>query len=576
MNDISPTSYLHSKGIEFKIKSGQIVLNCPFCGESTGHLYMEQKDGQYYCHKCNTRGNLKTFMAFFGDEDSKPKRSYAKAEIKSFKPQQNYKAIPEKRVDETHNLLINSPDELSYVLNERKLSFDVVNAYKLGLSIDGTGCKWLTIPHYENGKLANVKSRSLPPAEKTFRRIKDCKSVLFNSDAINSSKDHIMITEGCIDALTLLTHGINNVVAVTNGAGSFDTEWIDKLKDVKRITLCYDADEAGQKGAKEVARRLGYDRCFNLVLPKGQDINDYFQKGYECYQDFQKLIESAHRYDVDGISSFSDCVARMEAEHSSIQINGLLTGINSMDRINRRGMRAGELWVIAAPPGVGKSSLALQIITNIAEDEVPALFFSLEMNLSAVTEKIIQSKSRKESFTKNDIERVKALYTNLPLYIGRVVNKPSIDSIIAVLRESIMRYGLKILAFDHLHFMCRSLSNQVQEIGLAVQAFKLLAEEMEIPIILIAQPRKVDLSKPMTAEDLKDSSSIHSDADGIIILHRKRISSSGDTSIVSSQSLDPITLIRYEKARYGRGGECLLHFHGEYSFFNELTQEELR
>jgi KaiC/GvpD/RAD55 family RecA-like ATPase len=574
MND-TPASYLHSKGIQFKIRAGQMIMDCQFCGE-VGHFYMEQKDGQYFCHKCGEKGNLKTFMRHLGDQPMVQKREYVKAEVKGFAEKKTYASVPEKRVTETHNLLLNTPEVLSYVLETRKLSLDIVKAYKLGLSIDAHGNKWLTIPHYENGKLVNVKSRSLPPAEKTFRRIENCKSVLFNGDTISKHKSHIIIAEGCIDGLTLLTHGIQNVVAVTNGAGSFDVEWIDKLKDVERITLCYDADEAGQKGAKEVARRLGYGRCFNLNLPRGMDLNDYFQKGHEVYKDFHERLQSARRYDVEGISSLTDCIDRMEAEHNSIQTSGLMTNIYSMDRINHRGMRAGELWIVAAPPGIGKSSLALQIIKNQAYSGTPSLFFSLEMNIPAVTERIIQSDIRREIITQADIQRIRTQYANIPMYVGRATCKPTLDGMIDVLRESTMRYGLKILAFDHLHFLCRSISNQVQEIGLAVQAFKLLAEEMEIPIILIAQPRKCDLSRPMTAEDLKDSSSIHSDADGIIILHRKRIASNGDSSVVSSQSLDPITLVRYEKARFGRGGECLLHFYGAYSLFSELTADELR
>ena len=72
--------------------------------------------------------------------------------------------------------------------------------------------------------------------------------------------------------------------------------------------------------------------------------------------------------------------------------------------------------------------------------------------------------------------------------------------------------------------------NQVQEIGLAVQGFKFLAEEMEIPIILIAQPRKIEADAVMTAQDLKDSSSIYSDCDHLIIMHRRRLATDGKNS----------------------------------------------
>jgi len=71
---------------------------------------------------------------------------------------------------------------------KRGLNIKTVKAFKLGLEIDATGGHWLTIPHFEKGKLINIKSRSLPPAEKTFKRVKDCRSVLFNVDYIDKNE----------------------------------------------------------------------------------------------------------------------------------------------------------------------------------------------------------------------------------------------------------------------------------------------------------------------------------------------------------------------------------------------------
>jgi len=148
--------------------------------------------------------------------------------------------------------------------------------------------------------------------------------------------------------------------------------------------------------------------------------------------------------------------------------------------------------------------------------------------------------------------------------------------VIETLRAAIQRYGLKLVAFDHLHFLVRTTINQVQEIGLAVQAFKFLAEEMEIPVILIAQPRKLQPDTVMTAMDLKDSASIFSDCDHLIILHRNRLASQGrdvqEDMATQDQALDPVTLCRIEGSRYSAGGEALLFFHGEYSRFDPLKE----
>ena len=92
-----------------------------------------------------------------------------------------------------------------------------------------------------------------------------------------------------------------------------------------------------------------------------------------------------------------------------------------------------------------------------------------------------------------------------------------------MLRQAARRYGLRLVAFDHLHFLARSLDHRHEEVGLVTKAFKLLASEMDIPILLIAQPRKTSPNVVMTEYDLKDSIDIYSDADQVIILFREQV-----------------------------------------------------
>jgi twinkle protein len=571
-------SYIQSKGLEYRLQSGEAVLKvCPFCGDQKNHFYMDQKEGAFYCHKCNEKGNLITLKKHLGDHES----FTGSGSMKTTRQDTVRQAFPEQdkgkvtlnaeRAIKANERLKQDPEALQYITETRGISIETVNHFKIGLEVNQAG-KWLTIPQYEKGKLINIKFRSLPPHEKTFKRVTGCPSILFNQDILKEKPEEIFITEGELDAITLHDQGIRNVIGSTTGAGSFDPAWIDLLQTVKKIILCYDPDEAGQRGAREVARRLGYERCYNVTLPDDQDINDYFRAGNDVF-DFQALVNKARPFDIQGITSFKDCLDRLQNEKTRPEpSSGLMTGIASLDRINKRGMRDGELWIYASPPGIGKTSIALQIVSKNALQGIPALFFSMEMGIDDLTEKICQSHTGTENITFSEIEKTRKDYEGKPLYFGRCYQKPNLEAIMNTLKAAIRRYGLKILCFDHLHFLIRSLANQTQEISLAVQGFKLLAEEMEIPVILIAQPRKTDLDKPMTASDLKDSSSIHSDADYIIIMHRNRLASGKvDPGMeTKDKSLDPVTLIRFEKARYGRGGECLLYFHGEYSRFDEL------
>lgn len=575
--------YIQGKGLEYRMLSGQIVLKvCPFCGDRKDHFYMDQNEGAFFCHKCQERGNLVTLQKHLGDFSrdrhrmNKPHQTRQDSIRAAFPHEKESSAAPdEKKATEAHERLLNDPAALQYITATRGIGVSTVKAFKIGLQIDRAGGRWLAIPHYERGKLVNIKSRTLPPAEKTFRRVKDCRSVLFNGDALESHKDEIIVTEGEIDALTLWDRGVKNVIGSTAGAGSFDPSWIDQLQTVKRIVLCYDPDEPGQKGAREAARRLGYDRCFNVVLPDGQDVNEYFQAGHDIF-DFQALVSDARQFDVAGIMSFADGLKKYREEmQRPDQAQGLRTGWTDVDRIIRTGFMPGELIVLSAPPKIGKSSLALQIVTYNALQDTPALFFCLEMRPLKIVQKITHCHNRADEIGIAEFERARIDFKGKPLYLGYCYQRPTLDGIMETLKAAIRRYGLKLVVFDHLHFLCRSLSNQVQEIGLAVQAFKFLAEELETPVILIAQPRKLQADSIMTAMDLKDSASIFSDCDHLIILHRVRKASTGrdakQGAPLPAEAYDPVTLVRIEASRYNAGGECKLYFHGEYSRFDEMT-----
>jgi replicative DNA helicase len=569
--------YIQEKGFEHRTQGKEIVLRqCPFCGDKKDHFYLEPKEGLFFCHKCQEAGNLITLQKHLGDY-AKSRESWGgnpprrpQGTIKEAFPQREGqgKAIDEKSILQAHERLLGDAEAMAYV-EGRRITPGTVTAFKLGLQVDQEGRRWLNIPHYSKGKAVNIKSRTLPPAEKDFKRVKDRPSILFNGDALEGVEE-VFLCEGEIDTLTLWQEGIKNAAGVTVGSGSFLPEWVDQLRGVKKIILCYDPDAAGQKGAREVARRLGYDRVFNILL-SGGDINEYFQNPENDISSFQELANKAKRFDVSGILSLEDAFQELQRERENPEASqGLLTPWDSVNRRIKTGFRPGELIVLSAPPKTGKTTLALQICTHNALQGIPSLFFCLEMTTKRIVEKIIQAHCQDEEPGANQIEQTWKAFQGKPLYLGYCYQQPTLSGILETLRAAIQRYGLKLVVFDHLHFLCRSITNQTQEVSQAVQAFKFLAEEMEVPIILLAQPRKINPDAIMTAMDLKDSISIFSDCDHLIILHRKRRTSGGtveERMETQDQAFEPITLVRVEASRYGPGGEALLYFHGECSYF---------
>ena len=555
--------YIQAKGWAFKERAGELVLKiCPFCQDHKGHFYMKPDDGAFFCHKCQERGNLWTLRKAMGDVKSTIRPAFIKPK---------YKRPAQDQADKYHQALLKDEKALGY-LKDRGIASESIKRFNLGLSQEN-GTRWLTIPHYQAEELVNIKFRSLLPAIKSFRRVMGCQSILFNVDAIKGVKD-VYISEGEIDAITLIQAGVKNAVSGTTGAGSFDPEWIDQLKGLQKIFICYDQDEAGQKGARSLAKRLGYARCLNVMLPEGQDINDFFQS-HDIF-DFQALVRQAKKFDLPGVISTDHAIELLRREKSDPEVNsGLLTSWENVNRLVK-GFYPGDLIILSAPPKTGKTSFALNISSDLAFQGYPILFYCLEMRAERLVRKVIQSKYRKEDLTIDDIQRATNEFRGLPLFFAYSFRKQKLDDVLSLIREAIKRYDLQLVVFDNIHFLIRSISNVNEELGQAIQGFKLLAEEMEIPVIAIAQPRKREAGgrdEVMRAEDVKYSNAIHADCDQMIILHRRRVASKAkdikpDGFTAKGEALDPVTLVRVEAHRYGAGGETLLYFNGEYSRFD--------
>lgn len=562
--------YVQAKGWEFKRQSGELKIRiCPFCHDKKYHLYMRPDDGVYFCHKCNERGNLWIMKKAMGDIEHTIKPAFKKPKHK--RPNQN-------RADKYHQGLLKDQDALDY-LTGRGITKESIKKFKLGLSQDDDG-RWLTIPHFQKEELVNIKFRSLPPAKKDFRRVTGCPSILFNVDVLQEEKKEIFITEGELDAIALIQAGSENVVSGTTGAGSFDPEWIDQLRDFERVNIVYDADDKGQPGARKLAKRLGYNRCFNIELPEGQDVNDYFNDDHDIF-DFQTLIRQASKFDLPGVISTDTAIGLLQRQKSEETDDyGILTPWQKVNRLIK-GFYPGDLIILSAYPKTGKTSWALDISRNLSLQGFPVLFYCLEMRAERLVKKLIQAEYRKEELSLEDIQRASREFAGLPLYFAHSFKKQKLEDVLNLIREAIKRYDLKFVVFDNIHFLIRSVSNVNEELGQAVQGFKLLAEEMEIPIMAIAQPRKRETgsrNEIMAAEDIKYSNAVHADCDQMIILYRKRVASKAKEIdpggfTAKTEALAPVTLVRIEAHRYGAGGETLLYFHGEYSRFDELQKD---
>jgi replicative DNA helicase len=147
-----------------------------------------------------------------------------------------------------------------------------------------------------------------------------------------------------------------------------------------------------------------------------------------------------------------------------------------------------------------------------------------------------------------------------------------------VIVYSAKRHGVKLVCFDNLQLLCRSVENTFQEQAHVSRGFKELAMDLDIAILLVVQPRKMDPRSSPGMYDPSGSGSIIADADGMLSLWRKPSHSSDETiteeDIVTEEreSFSPEVLIRCPASRYRAGGQAVLYFDGDRATFTEMDE----
>jgi 5S rRNA maturation endonuclease (ribonuclease M5) len=294
----TPKEYLNEKRIEYKESGNELVLACLFgCDDDSRpgerHMYMCSETGQYHCKKCDGKGNLLTLAKHFGDELKSYKTKPSKKEKSS-----NPEPITPEQVESWHNAL--TTDLRSY-LNNRGIPDDLINKFKLGF---GTfyGKEWITIPIKDiDGNYPLVKLRKLPDdtsdSPKMLVYPKGAEHQLFNIEAIKESSE-IMICEGEFDCLVLLSQGIPAITS-TGGCSTFKDEWFEYIKNLDKVTVCFDKDEPGKKAALELVKRivdLDSPEVFKINLPEDmkeghKDITDFFIHEKRSKDQFLSLVK---------------------------------------------------------------------------------------------------------------------------------------------------------------------------------------------------------------------------------------------------------------------------------------------
>ena len=226
---------------------------------------------------------------------------------------------------------------------------------------------------------------------------------------------------------------------------------------------------------------------------------------------------------------------RLDALHNSPDgLRGVPSGFSDLDRM-LAGMQDSNLIILAARPGIGKTTFATNIAQYVAVDKkMPVGYFALEMsNLEMVDRMLVGQanidawKLKTGNLKEDDFARLSeamGILADSPLYIDDTPGQ-SILELRTKARRLHSQVGLKLLVVDYLQLVVgdKSYEGRVQEVGAISQGLKNLARELKIPVLALSQlNRGIENRTEKTPQlaDLRESGSIEQDADVVMFLYR--------------------------------------------------------
>lgn len=250
------------------------------------------------------------------------------------------------------------------------------------------------------------------------------------------------------------------------------------------------------------------------------------------------------------------------------------TGIGSLDNVIT-GLNRSDLILLAARPGMGKTSFALNIAKNAAIKEKKVIaFFSLEMSREQLASRMLSTEGKIEGSKLrtgklNNDEWIRLVEAGEILSKTKIYFDDTPGITVPEMKAKLRRLkNVDLVVIDYLQLMSspRRIDNRVQEISEITRSLKIMAKEMNIPVITLSQLSRASDQRAEhrpQLSDLRDSGSIEQDADIVLFLYREGYYSQDDSDDTDKNSGECIVA----KNRHGESRTVPLHWQGEYMRF---------
>lgn len=586
---MDPGAYLNKKGFKVRQAPGEWQTQCPFCGDTNkyGHLYVNRDHGAWLCHRCQESGSFFDLQEKLGDKPERFSRDLAhRWEVWQY------------MVDICQVELLDQSDALSYLHEDRGFTSRTIAEYRLGwvpdnimdLMLD----KWtltemkeaglvtdenyplfwnrILIPYLDRDRVVALRAKDMGG---NILQTKDTAIRLYGSNNIRGYSE-VFLCEGEFDAIYLSQLGYP--ACASPGAGLYQEEWNSWFESARRVFICFDADEAGRKGAHRAAQLIGNrSRIVEFPVPKAEkttDITEYFLRDLHTKDDFEELIGN-----VRGERIFSVGAALAERDKLLDQ-EGVKLGFSELDRCILPGLLPGQLMTVLAKTGAGKTALLSQFLHNLSSW---SSFDGAETGLSTPT--LVLSLEQTKSELSDRLERIGRLYypqlerKHLDEWYSKIricdENKVPPEDVPVLIDEFITEIGEppKVLMVDYLGYWSRAFKgkSKYEQTSEAVMELKRIAKEYEVSIIAPHQVSRAGRrGERLELDFARDSGVVEETSDFVMSLFKP--GEKFDTDEMDIDDLEELdwrkradTRLEILKSRHGSVGQTLLFYWAPFS-----------
>ena len=317
----------------------------------------------------------------------------------------------------------------------------------------------------------------------------------------------------------------------------------EEMKKRGTLAAAGGSDIPSTTNAVEYAKIIAEKAALRRLIQTSEEIRDNCYGSKDTSENIMDsaekkifaIAESGQKRDYTSIKDvmFTDMDIISKRSMQADSLTGITSGFRDLDE-KLGGFQKSDLVIVAARPGMGKTAFALNVGLNAAEKgNANVLFFSMEMSKEQLGQRLISMKANvdMEDISKGNVQGEKwreiimasEAIGNCSINIDDTPN-PTLYEIRNKCRRMKADQGLDLIVVDYLQLMIGKTENVVQEVSQLTRSFKLLAREIDCPVILLSQlsrlpDQRVNNHRPVLS-DLRDSGSIEQDADIVLFLYR--------------------------------------------------------